>query len=110
MVFLLVGLIRNAALRIVLHVRLIRRAALELCYTWLIRRAALRIVLLAYSKLCYTYGLIRRAALRIVLHVIGLNCVTRTGNSQGCPANCVTRTAYSQGCPANCVTRTLTQG
>ena len=56
------GLIRRAALRIVLHVRLIRRAALRIVlHVRLIRRAALRIVL--------HVRLIRRAALRIVLHV-----------------------------------------
>ena len=61
-VFILVGLIRRAALRIVLHVRLIRRAALRIVlHVRLIRRAALRIVL--------HVRLIRRPALRIVLHV-----------------------------------------
>ena len=50
------GLIRRAALRIVLHVRLIRRAALRIVlHVRLIRRAALRIVL--------HVRLIRRAAL-----------------------------------------------
>ena len=84
-VFLMVGLIRRAALRIVLHVRLIRRAALRIVlHVRLIRRAALRIVLhvrlirRAALRIVLHVRLIRRAALRIVLHVR----LIRRANSQ----------------------------